>query len=141
MAAKRRYVIGVDLGTSATRAGIFDLDGRLLAEASRPVPIVYPAPGQAEQDMDDFLTTAAQAVAECLERSGVDPREVAAIAFDSQMAGVGGIDERYQPVMRFDSWLDMRCEPYIKWLERSTGEDLVRITGCAATCDHAPKML
>jgi xylulokinase len=141
MAAKRRYVIGVDLGTSATRAGIFDLDGRLLAEASRPVPIVYPAPGQAEQEMDDFLATAAQAVAECLQRSGMDPREVAAIAFDSQMAGVGGIDERYQPVMRFDSWLDMRCEPYIRWLERSTGEDLVQITGCAATCDHAPKML
>lgn len=141
MAAKRQYVIGVDLGTSATRAGIYDLDGHLVAAASREVPITYPAPGQAEQDMDDFLTTAAQAVATAMRESGVEPTEVAAIAFDSQMAGVGAIDERYRPVMRFDSWLDMRCEPYIKWLDRSVGEMMVRLTGCAPTCDHAPKML
>ncbi len=132
MAAKRRYVIGVDLGTSATRAGVFDLDGRLLAESSRPVPIVYPVPGQAEQDMDDFLATAAQAVSESLGTSGIDPDDVAAIAFDSQMAGVGAIDDRYRPIIRFDSWLDMRCEPYIKWLDRSVGETMVRLTGLRA---------
>lgn len=141
MAVRRRYVIGVDLGTSATRAGVFDLDGRLLAESSRPVPIVYPTPGQAEQEMDDFLATAAQAVSESLGASGVDPTDVAAIAFDSQMAGVGAIDDRYRPAMRFDSWLDMRCEPYIKWLDHSVGEVMIRLTGCAPTCDHAPKML
>ena len=50
-------------------------------------------------------------------QSGIDPRQVAAIAFDSQMAGVGSIDEDFQPATRFDSWLDMRCQPYIEQLD------------------------
>ena len=45
--------------------------------------------------------------------SGIDPRQVAAIAFDSQMAGIGSVDEDFRPATRFDSWLDMRCQPYI----------------------------
>ncbi len=49
--------------------------------------------------------------------SGINPREIAALAFDSQMAGVGMIDEDYQPVARFDSWLDMRCQPFIELMD------------------------
>jgi len=71
----------------------------------------------------------------------VDPHKVAAIAFDSQMAGMGSIDEAYKPATRFDSWLDMRCEPYIKLMEREAGDRITELTGCAPTCDAGPKML
>jgi xylulokinase len=77
----------------------------------------------------------------CLQNSGIDPRQVAAIAFDSQMAGIGAIDEHFRPATRFDSWLDMRCQPYIEYMEREAGDLVTRLTGCAPTCDHGPKML
>jgi xylulokinase len=57
------------------------------------------------------------------------------------MAGVGLIDEDFNPVARFDSWLDMRCQPYIEWMDREAGELVTRLTGCPPTCDHGPKML
>jgi xylulokinase len=57
------------------------------------------------------------------------------------MAGVGLIDEDFNPVNRFDSWLDMRCQPYIEWMDRDAGELVTRLTGCPPTCDHGPKML
>ncbi len=57
------------------------------------------------------------------------------------MAGVGLIDEDFNPVARFDSWLDMRCQPYIEWMDRDAGELVTRLTGCPPTCDHGPKML
>ena len=69
------------------------------------------------------------------------PRKVAAIAFDSQMAGLGSIDDSYKPATRFDSWLDMRCEPYISLMEREAGDRVIELTGCAPTCDAGPKML
>ena len=137
----KKYLIGVDLGTSGTKAALYDVDGRLIAEASLEVPIYYPKPGVVEQENDDFYRTAAQAVRQCVEKSGVDPREIAAIAFDSQMAGVGSVDDDYRPATRFDSWLDMRCQPYIERMDREAGDRVIELTGCAPTCDHGPKML
>lgn len=137
----KNYLIGVDLGTSATKAALYRVDGRLVAEATAEVPVLYPSPGVVEQENGDFYATGAQTVRRCLADSGVDPRDVAAIAFDSQMAGVGSVDEDYQPATRFDSWLDMRCEPYIEWMSRDAGEAVTRLTGCPPTCDHGPKML
>ncbi len=137
----KKYLLGVDLGTSSTKAALYRLDGKRMAEISHEVPIYYPKPGIVEQENDDFYRTAAWTVRKCIEASGIDPKEVAAIAFDSQMAGVGSVDENYNPASRFDSWLDMRCEPYIKWMKDEAGEKVTRLTGCPPTCDHGPKML
>jgi xylulokinase len=137
----RRYLVGVDLGTSATKAALFRTDGKMVAEATVKVPIYYPKPGVVEQENEDFYQTAAQAVQTIIRESSIDPKEVAAIAFDSQMAGVGAIDENYESVSRFDSWMDMRCEPYIKYLEENFGELITPLTGCPPTCDHGPKIL
>lgn len=137
----KRCLIGVDLGTSATKAGLFTQDGELLAEAQREVPLHTPGPGVVEQDSQDFYTSAAQCVAECIQQSGIDPRRVAGIAFDSQMAGVGSVDEAFQPAARFDSWLDMRCKPFIQHMAQTAGDRVTALTGCPPTCDHGPKML
>jgi len=138
---KQAYLIGVDLGTSSTKAALYTTEGRLVAEVTLEVPLYYPRPGVVEQENDDFYTTAAQTVKACLQQSGIDPHQVAAIAFDSQMAGIGAVDEDYRPAIRFDSWLDMRCQPYIDYLNAHHAEQITRLTGCPPTCDHGPKIL
>ena len=138
---QKKYLIGVDLGTSGTKAALYQIDGKLISDASVEVPIYYPKPGTVEQENDDFYSSAAQTVRECVESSDVDPEKIAAIAFDSQMAGVGLIDGDFKPVARFDSWLDMRCKPYIEWMDKEAGDRITQLTGCPPTCDHGPKML
>jgi xylulokinase len=135
------YLLGVDLGTSSTKAALFTSRGFLVAEASVDVPLYYPQPGVVEQENDDFYKTAALTVRRVIQESGVDPRQVAAIAFDSQMAGVGTVDQDFNPATRFDSWLDMRCQPYIESMDHQLGEQITRLTGCPPTCDHGPKIL
>jgi xylulokinase len=137
----KNYLIGVDLGTSATKAALYLPDGTLVAEASVDVPLYYPRPGVVEQENEDFYKTAALTVKSCLSQSGIDPRQVAGIAFDSQMAGVGSVNEDFRSATRFDSWLDMRCQPYIEQLDREYGDLITRLTGCPPTCDHGPKIL
>jgi xylulokinase len=136
-----RYLIGVDLGTSATKAALYRPDGRLVAEATAEVPLYYPRPGVVEQESEDFYRSAAETVKRCVTGSGIAPHEVAAIAFDSQMAGVGSVDEDFRPATRFDSWLDMRCQPYIEQIDKLHGDLVTRLTGCPPTCDHGPKMV
>ena len=136
-----QYLIGVDLGTSGTKAALYKSDGTLVTQYAEEVPIYYPRPGVVEQENDDFYRTAANTVKKCVQESGIDPRAVAAIAFDSQMAGVGAVDEDFNPATRFDSWLDMRCQPYIEFMDREYGDLITRLTGCPPTCDHGPKIL
>ena len=137
----QRYLMGIDLGTSATKAALYTVDGVLVAEAVEAVPIYTPRPGVVEQENDDFYRTAAATARRCVQESGIDARQVAALAFDSQMAGVGTVDAQFEPATRFDSWLDMRCQPYIEYVERNFGDRVTRLTGCAPTCDHGPKIL
>ena len=137
----KKYLIGVDLGTSGTKTSLYKADGTLVAESSTEVELLYPKPGVVEQETNDFYTSAAQTVKTCITQSGIEPEAIAAIAFDSQMAGVGSIDENFQPAARFDSWLDMRCQPFIKWMSQEAGEQITQVTGCPPTCNHGPKML
>lgn len=138
---QKKYLIGVDLGTSGTKAALYQIDGKLISDASVEVPLYYPKPGTVEQENDDFYTSAARTVKMCIQSSGIDPKAIAAIAFDSQMAGVGLVDEDFKPVSRFDSWLDMRCQPFIEWMDKEAGDRITQLTGCPPTCDHGPKML
>ena len=92
---QKRYLVGVDLGTSGTKAALYQIDGKLISDASVEVPLFYPKPGVVEQENEDFYASAAQTIKRCVDSSGVEPEAIAAIAFDSQMAGVGLIDEDF----------------------------------------------
>jgi xylulokinase len=136
-----RCLLGVDLGTTATKAALYDCAGNLLAEARADVPLEYPNPGCVEQDLDTIHASALSAIRQCLASTSIDPSRIAGLAFDSQMAGVGAIDESFRPALKFDSWLDMRCQPYIEELDRHHGDSITLLTGCPPTCNHGPKML
>ena len=112
-------LVGVDLGTSGTRAGIFDLHGTLVAEASVESTLLYPRPGWVEQRHEDIYDDAVSAIARCVAASRIEPARVAAIAFASQMAGVGNVDADWRPVDNYDSWLDLRCAPYVDSIDRA----------------------
>ena len=77
-----RAVIGVDVGTGSARAGIFDLAGRRLAAASRPIRMWKPEADWAEQSSDDIWTAVCAAVREAMEACAERP-EVVGIGFDA----------------------------------------------------------
>jgi xylulokinase len=137
----KRYLLGIDLGTTATKAVLYSADGSVMGEARAEVPIEHPQPGVALQNSEDFYTSAAKASHECLRSGSIDPSEVAGVAFDSQMAGIGTIDEDFLPATHFDSWLDMRCQSYIHELSLKYGDEITSLTGCPPTCNHGPKIL
>jgi xylulokinase len=134
-------LVGTDIGTSGTKSAIFDSAGDLVAEAYVESKLNCPAPGVVEQDQMEFYESALTTIRECVEKAGINPHEVAGIGVDGQMAGIGAIDEEWNPVTVYDSWLDTRCEPYIQHILDTVGDQVVRLTGCAPSYNHGPKML
>ena len=48
------YLLGIDIGTSACKAAVFDQNGEVVASASEEYPVDYPRPGWAEQNPEDW---------------------------------------------------------------------------------------
>src|SRR5205823_13858119 len=74
-------LLGIDEGTSAVKAILFDADLRPLREARREKPLQHPRPGWVEQDPEDVVKAVVEAVAEVLQDA---PGEVVACGLDHQ---------------------------------------------------------
>lgn len=48
------YLLGLDIGTTSTRAIVVDEDGKLVASSTKDYPLITPKPGWAEQNPEDW---------------------------------------------------------------------------------------
>ncbi|HZA81848.1 MAG TPA: FGGY family carbohydrate kinase, partial [Actinomycetes bacterium] len=131
--------VGCDLGTMGTKAAVADGDGTLLGDAFEEVPLRSPRPGWVEQDLEEIEGSAHRTIRAALAASG-RAGDVAGVAFSGQMSGIGAVDERLRPAVRFDSWLDTRCEPYIAAMNEHA-DRVTELSGCPPTYSHGPKIL
>jgi glycerol kinase len=74
-------LVGVDQGTTGTRAVAFDLRLRPLAESYQPATVRHPQPGWIEKDATETVTTVQRALAELADRLSV---EIAAVGLDNE---------------------------------------------------------
>lgn len=105
-----KYLIGVDLGTSATKTVLMDWEGRIKASASRSYPLYEPANGWAEQDPRDWQKAVLQTIREVVQKSGAEPKEVAGIGLSGQMHGLVMLDGDGQVLRKSIIWCDARAK-------------------------------
>jgi glycerol kinase len=107
------YVIGVDQGTSSTKALLVDRDGRVAAEAGRPIAVARPRPGWVEQSPEAMVENVAGCLREVLEKAGVAVAAVAGI----------GLANHTETLVLWDRDSGRSVHPAIVWqCRRSTAE-------------------
>jgi len=72
--------VGVDVGTTVTKAVAFDADGRPLAEASRPTRLVHRSTGRFEHETEEIVASVNEVVQELAGTVGNRPGVLARIA-------------------------------------------------------------
>ncbi|MFI5495663.1 gluconokinase [Actinoplanes sp. NPDC051859] len=104
-------VIGIDTGTTATKAVAAGLDGEVRAATSVHYPLSVPGPGRAELDPAELRDAAAKALVtvaqECRER-GDHVLAVSLSAFLHGLAPLDGSGTAAGPLM---TWADNRSSP------------------------------
>jgi xylulokinase len=133
-------VIGIDVGTSGTKSGIYDENGRLVSSAFEESTLIYPRPGWVEQRPDDIERSVHNTIRNALNLGRVKSADVAAIAIAGQMGGVSTVDKNWEPVTHYDSWLDTRCAPFLETLKTHSSEILAS-SGGMPSYNHGPKIL
>jgi len=136
-----KMLIGVDLGTQGTKAAVFTETGRCLAQAFEPSRLRKPAPGVVEEDPERQFASVCRTIRRCVRDARIAGSSVAGIAIDGQMAGILGVGRDGWHVTPYDSWLDTRCAPYIKVMEKKAGDEIVARTGGPPSFNHGPKIL
>lgn len=122
--------VGLDLGTTGIKVGLFDDSGAEVAAASREVRLDTPAPGFAEFDAARYADLAFEAVREVLAAPKADAKTVRAIGFSSQAQTfvLLGADDR--PLRPAVSWLDVRAEAEARELSELAGREVNAISSC-----------
>jgi glycerol kinase len=78
------YIIAIDQGTTSSRALVFAPDGHVVSIARHPVTQYYPRPGWVEHDPQELFATAARALSEAFEASGLSPADIEAVGITNQ---------------------------------------------------------
>ncbi len=102
------YYLGLDVGTQSVRAALFDEQGRSAAFGVAGLETVYPHPGWAEQDPDQWWQAARAAVARALESARASADQVAAIGMDCTACTVVACDLDGRPSRSALLWMDQR---------------------------------
>ena len=95
--SNEKYLIGVDVGSASTRAGVFDRAGNLLGHAKQSITTFRAHGHVVEQSANEIWQAVSRCVREAVATAAVDPAAVAGIGFDATCSLVV-IDDQGQPL-------------------------------------------
>lgn len=133
-------VIGLDCGTSAVKAVVWDSGGKALGEGRSPLAIESPGTDRREQDADAWLSASFAAVRDALrdaeDGSGLRRESVAALCVSHQRETFVPTDSGGRPLGKALLWMDERAGPLLPGLRARVGEERFRsITGKALSAN------
>jgi FGGY-family pentulose kinase len=143
------YFMGIDVGTTSARAGIFDSDGRMVGSANKAIQNWKPAPGQFEQSSDDIWAACCLAAKAAVKNAGIDRDTIKGIGFDATCSLVA-LDADDKPVsvsctsrqeQNVIVWMDHRAIDQAKRINNTRHPVLRYVGGVISPEMQTPKLL
>jgi D-ribulokinase len=145
----KQAFIGVDVGTSSARAGVFDETGRLLATARRPITVWHEAGSVVEQSSSEIWAACAASVRAVMAEAALPPSAIKGMGFDATCSLVV-VDAAADPLTVSPSgearrnvivWMDHRAIAEAR-LVNGTHDDVLRYVGGSISPEmEIPKLL
>jgi D-ribulokinase len=145
----RQAFIGVDVGTSSARAGVFDERGALLATARHPITVWHEAGNVVEQSSSEIWAACSDAVRAAMAEARLPAAAVRGIGFDATCSLVV-LDAGANPLTVSPSgesrrnvivWMDHRAMAEARAVN-DTQDDVLRYVGGSISPEmEIPKLL
>ena len=78
------YLIAIDQSTQSTKALLFDSQGHICLRVDRPHRQIIDERGYVEHDPEEIYQNLLALIPELIEKTGVDPKEIAAVSISNQ---------------------------------------------------------
>ncbi len=105
-----RYLLGIDAGSSVTKAALYTRDGSEVASARQRIALDRPRPGWCETDPEAAWGAMCWAVRSLILQSGVDAGEIAAVGLSAAMVGAWLADAEGRAQRPGIIWEDSRTQ-------------------------------
>jgi D-ribulokinase len=145
----RHAFVGIDVGTSSARAGIFDEKGRLLATARHPITLWHEAGCIVEQSSSEIWAACAASVRTAMSEAAVPASAIKGIGFDATCSLVV-VDAAGNPLTVSTSgderrnvivWMDHRAIAEARRVNETRDEVLRYVGGSISPEMEIPKLL
>jgi len=122
-----KYLLGIDIGTSGTKALLINAakGGEVAWSSTRTYPLYTPKPLWAEQEPEDWWQATVAAVRDVLESSGVSAKSIKGIGLSGQMHGSVFLNAQNQVLRPAILWCDQRTQTECDWIMNTVGHDKI----------------
>ena len=121
----KKYLLGIDIGTSACKVALFDREGQVLAAANGDYPVYYPHEGWAEQNPEEWWSAVCGATRKVITQAGIQPEEIAGVGIDGQSWSAIAIDKEGKVLTNTPIWMDTRAQSICDRLNQEIGEEKI----------------
>src|SRR5690606_6098433 len=112
MVSVEPLLLGIEVGTSAIKAVVYDQGGGERCAARRSLALRTPEPGRAEQDAGELWAALVALLREVAATSAAHGR-IAALALAAQAGSIVPVNAQGAPVAPLVTWLDQRAAPIV----------------------------
>lgn len=123
------YSIGIDIGTTSTKAIIFSDAGETIQEFAVEYPLLTPEPKAAEQNPDDIVQAVKVTVQTVIQQANLQPENIKLLSFSAAMHSLIALDEMGTPLTASITWADQRSEAQAQRLKETNGQAIYENTG------------
>jgi len=120
-----KFLLAIDVGTSALKAALFSQDGALIGASTQSYEVYYPQPGWVEQKPEDWWRAACAAIRALLHESGVSPPDIVGVGIDGQSWSCIPVREDGAVLARTPIWMDTRAAGICERVVKSVGAERI----------------
>lgn len=103
-----KYVIGIDLGTSAVKILLVNQNGEVCHEVSKSYPLIIEKSGYSEQNPEEWIEKTSEGLGELVQTFQGDVKDIEGISFSGQMHGLVLLDKEHKVLRNAILWNDTR---------------------------------
>lgn len=122
-----KYIIGMDVGTTATKGALYDINGKAVASVSKGYPLIQTKVGQAEEDPKLIFDAVQEIIFDLTQK--IDGK-IAAISWSSQMHSLIGLGSDDELLTNSITWADNCAKSIVQDAKnRGFAQQIYRKTG------------
>jgi xylulokinase len=105
-----RYILALDLGTTAIKVAIVDINGRLVSTSTQEYRLLTPDTLSVELPVETYWNAFKAGIQDALAQSGISGDTLACLGISAQGETMILIDERGNPLHNAIVWMDNRAQ-------------------------------
>ena len=103
------YMLGVDIGTTSTKAVLFTTQGKVVAQHAVEYPLMCTSPGMAEQDPLQIYAAVLEAIRQAVSNGKAAAEQITLVSFSAAMHSVIAVDREGNLLSNSITWADSRA--------------------------------